>query len=120
MAKEILILNQHESEKGIDYSVGFLIPTTTRMVDGAPWAHTPTGQLTPWIDRFEDFEMEGLDNGTIIFVVETLYVPGPYNRQALEAAAQNLYQFKAPKIRERYANVGDAVGLRFDAEPGRR
>jgi len=120
VAKEILILNQHESTKGIDFTVGFLIPTTTRVVDGAPWAHTPTGQLTEFVDRFEDFELEGLDNGTIIWVIFPLFVEGPYNRQALETGARDLYRFEAPRVRERYANVGESVGLRFDAPPARR
>ena len=115
MAKEILILSQHESTKGIDFTVGFLIPTTTRIIEGEPWAHTPTGQLTPWIDRFEEFEMEGLDNGTLIFVTFPLNVTGPYDRETLEAAVRELYEFEAPRVRQRYANVGASVGLRFDA-----
>ena len=120
MAKEILILSQNETRQGIDFTVGFLIPTTTRIVDGAPWAHTPTGTLTDWVDRFEDFEMEGLDNGTLIWHITTIFVPGPYNLQALEATARARYLGEAPKIRKRYANVGESVGMRFDAEPGGR
>ena len=120
MAKEILILGQHVSEKGIDFTLGFLIPTTTRLVDGLAWAHTPTGTLTDWVDRFEDFELEGLDNGTIIFVTHPVFVLGPYNRATLEAAVRAEYRFMAPKVRQRYADVGESVGLRFDAEPGGR
>lgn len=120
MAQEILVLNQNETRKGINFTVGFLIPTTTRVVEGLPWAHTPTGTLPDFVDRLEDFELEGLDNGTLIWAVETLFVEGPYNREILQAGVRELYQFQAPKIRERYANIGESVGLRFDAEPGGR
>ena len=115
MAKEILILGQNEDRRGINFTVGFLIPTTTRMVEGLPWAHTPTGTLTDFVDRFEDFELERLDDGTLIFTTDTIYVEGPYDRQKLEAAARVLYEVSTPTVRERFANVGAAVGLRFDA-----